>query len=283
MGTARRVARIAAQPARSIKMRLITASALALLLATAGVGAANPTVTVILVETDPVSPAVLHGSDNVYVHVHYNADAPVRIWVRPYLHGAAAGAMTMGSPLYPAGEGEAFGWFAFRETRRVDSIHVQVASADSGSPFMEQAFPADFSWDGAPGQWHTPAAWVQPFRDREKAQEDQDYRNYMNQPLGKSGVAALVIFGLLLLTAFLASVLWPLWGLLRWEGRWRWFAAVPLVVLTFRTLKIAVEVSTDPTSHNLLPFEYLILGSLIAPYMVVVWLLRRKAIRKAAE
>lgn len=262
-------------------MRSLTACALVLLLCGPATGVAdNPQVTVNIVETDPVSPATLHNNDNVYVHVHYVSSAPVRIWIRPYWQGKSAGAMTDGSPLYPAGEGEAFGWFAFRDSGQVDSIHVQVAKADSGYPFMEESTPANFVWDGTPGASRQPAAWVLPFQQHEAAQQQQDYQNYMNQPLGAGGAAALVVFGVLVVVSLAACFLWPIWGVIRWRGKWRLLAAIPCGAICLWVLKDCADLAGDPTSHNLLPFEFIEAAVLIAPYMFFVWLLRRATLKK---
>ena len=242
-----------------------------------------PSAAVSIAEMDPASPAVLHGDDDVYVHVHYTSDAPIKIWVRPFTDGAASPAMTMGSLVYPAGEGEAFGWFACPKACRVDSIHLQLATAQSGYPYREEATPVDFAWDGAPGQWHTPAAWVKPLQDAEAAREKQAYDAYMSQPLGTSGVIALTVFGIMLLGALFVCVIWPLMGLIRWEGKWRWLASAPLVVTILKTASLSADLARDPTSHNLLPFEYLIIAAIATPYMLVVWLLRRKALKTEAR
>ena len=257
-------------------MKLWTATALSLLL-TGAAAAANPDVTVNIVETDPVSPAVLHGNEDVYVHIHYSSDAPIKIWVRPFTDGAASSAMTMGSPVYPAGEGEAFGWFACPKACRVDSIHLQLATAQSGYPYREEASPVDFTWDGAPGQWHTPAAWVKPLQDAEAAREKQTYAAYMAQSPGTSGVIALTVFGIMLLGTLFVCVIWPLIGLIRWQVKWRWLASAPLVVTILKTVSLSADLARDSTSHNLLPFEYLIIGAIATPYMLVVWLLRRRS------
>jgi hypothetical protein len=261
-------------------MRIRSLCLLAALLAGGAAAAADlPAVTLALVETDPESPATLPGNDTVYVRVHYSSSAPIRIWVRPYLGGRSAGAMTMGSPVYPAGEGEAFGWFAFRGAGRVDSIHLQAALENSGYPFTEREFPADFSWNGLPAQAHAPAAWVTPLREQEAAREREAYQRYANQPLGAAGGLALFVFGVLVLAALLACFLWPLWGVLRWKGGWRILAALPLVVVGMWIIKDTVEISADPSSHNLLPFELIEAAVLIAPFMFILWLLRRKALR----
>ncbi|HUL46233.1 MAG TPA: hypothetical protein VLV25_03980 [Steroidobacteraceae bacterium] len=260
--------------------RGVTAPLGSLLLLLAGGPASpadTPQVTVSLVETDPASPATLHGTDNVYVHVHYSASAPIKIWVRPYFQGHTAAAMTMGSPVYPAGEGEAFGWFAFRGAGRVDSIHLEVATERSGYPFTEQAFPADYSWDGAPGAWHEPAAWVAPFQEQEKQREKEAYQRYAKQPLGVAGDIALAVFGVIVLASLAVCFLWPLWALLRWRGRWRVLAAIPLLFVALWVIKDIVEISADPTSHNLLPFEVVEAAVPVAIFMSVLWVLRRRA------
>jgi hypothetical protein len=242
--------------------------------------AGTPQVTLEVLETDPASPAALHGTDQVYVHFRYSSDMPISIWVTPYFHGKRAAAMTSGSPPYPAGDGEGFGWFAFHDAGQVDSIHLQVAPEGSGYPNEGEPTPVDFTWDGTPGAWHTPAAWVEPFRQKEAAREKQAYQAYMNQPLGASGHLALAVFGVLLLGAVIVLFVWPIRSLILWRGKWRVLAALPLVAVGLKTLKVAADVSADRTSHNLLPFEYLILAAFIAPYMIVVWLLHRAALRR---
>jgi hypothetical protein len=254
-----------------------------LLLLAAGAARAEetPQVAVSIVETDPESPATLHGSDNVYVHVHYSASAPIKIWVRPYFQGRTAGAITMGSPVYPAGEGEAFGWFAFRGAGQVDSVHLQVATERSGYPFTEQAFPVDFGWDGAPGEWHEPAAWVAPFQEREKQREQEAHERYANQPLGAVGGIALAVFGVMVLTALVVCFAWPLWALFRWRGKWRALAALPMLFVVLWVIKDVVELSADPTSHNLLPFELIEAAGIVATFMSILWVLRRRALAAA--
>ncbi|HVP34812.1 MAG TPA: hypothetical protein VMT09_14285 [Steroidobacteraceae bacterium] len=255
---------------------------LLLLLAPGAAGAdGQPQVTLSIVGTDPESPATLHGNDNVYVHVHYSASAPVKIWVRPCFKGRSAGAMTMGSPVYPAGEGEAFGWFAFRGAGQVDSIHLQVATGSSGYPFTEQSFPAEFTWDGAPGERHEPAAWVAPFQEQEKAREKAAYERYASQPVGAVGSIALAVFGFMVLAALVAGFLWPLWALLRWRGRWRALAAIPFLFVVLWAAKDIVEISADPTSHNLLPFELIEAAVPVAIFMSILWVLRRRSLAAA--
>ncbi|HUO19759.1 MAG TPA: hypothetical protein VMU44_08305 [Steroidobacteraceae bacterium] len=264
---------------RRLAARLAT---VLLMLPGAAAAADPPQVTLSVVETDPEAAATLFANDNVYVHFHYSASAPVRIWVAPFFQGQVAPAMTMGSPLYPAGEGEGFGWFGFRGAARVDSIHLQVAMENSGYPFTQQAFPAQFTWSGAPGAAHERAAWVAPFEQREQARQREAYRQYMNQPVGVRGGIALAVFGVLVLGSLLVCCVWPLWALLRWRGAWRALAALPLTFVALWVIKDIVEISADPTSHNLLPFELIEAAVIVAVSMSILSLVRRRALRAAA-
>lgn len=260
--------------------RAARCATLLLLLAGAGACAADvPQITLAAVETDPDTAATLHNNDNVYVHFHYSASAPVRIWVRPFIQGQSAGAMTMGSPLYPAGEGEGFGWFGFRGAARVDSIHLQVAVENSGYPFTEQSFPADFTWDGVAGPAHERAAWVAPLEQREQAQERAAYQHYMNQPVGIRGGIAWMVFSVLVLGSLAVCFIWPVWALIRWRGGWRALAAIPLVFVALWVAKDIVEIAADPSSHNLLPFELIEAAVVVAVAMSILSLLHRRAAR----
>ena len=241
---------------------------------------ADPSISMAIIDTDPPSPATLHNGDTVYVRLKYQSDVPLAIWVRPYYRGVPAQAMTSPSPIYPAGQAEAFGWFAFRGAGTVDEIHLQAAPAGQRAiPTVDEPELADFTWDGQSGPMHSPAPWAAPWQKKEAAAEERGYQNYMNAPLGVTGFIALLIFGVLVIGALAATFLWPLWGVLRWHGKWRAFAALPLAVVGWHTLTITRDLAVDSTSHNLLPFEYIELAVVVAPYMFIVWLRRRSALR----
>jgi hypothetical protein len=244
--------------------------------------AASPQTTVSIVEVDPPDGDMLHGHDNVYVHTHYVSDVPIKIWVRPYSHGKEVPAYSNASFGYVAGEGEALGWFGCIKACDVDSIHIQVATLDSGYPFMDQAVPASYTWDALPGVQRQPAAWVKPLQDAEAVREKVAYKAQMDRPMDSRDYASILIFCLAILACISTCLVWPLWGVAHWRGKWRWLAAAPLVVFGIKTLGVAVDMSRDTTSHNLLPFEYLSIGAIAAPYMLVIWLLRKKALKVEA-
>jgi len=69
----------------------------------------------------------------------------------------------------------------------------------------------------------------------------------------------------------------PVRALFRWRGGWRIAAAVPAALMGFVIVRLLVGVSADPTSHNLWPFEILMVGLLSTVIMVVLTLARRAA------
>jgi hypothetical protein len=89
--------------------------------------------------------------------------------------------------------------------------------------------------------------------------------------VGISALALVIVAGV----ALFASFAWPIWGLVRWTGRWRIAAAIPIAAGVMWALKDVVDLVRDSTSHNLLPFEFLIGAFFALPYMLVVTLVRR--------
>ncbi len=84
------------------------------------------------------------------------------------------------------------------------------------------------------------------------------------------GVFSVILASAIVAAAFAlvaAGFAWPVYGLIRWSGGWRLLAA--------KVGTVSADLSRDPTSHNLLPFE---LGILVLPvpvYMLVLTVLRR--------
>ena len=67
----------------------------------------------------------------------------------------------------------------------------------------------------------------------------------------------------------------PVRALRRWRGGWRIAAAVPAALMSLVVLRLISGVTRDPTSHNLWPFEILMVGLFSVVVMVVLTLLRK--------
>ena len=85
----------------------------------------------------------------------------------------------------------------------------------------------------------------------------------------------LGLFGMALLLALIVGyfrlqfVAVALWG-----GWYSALAALPLAAWAFWLAIFLRDVSRDPTSHNLFPFEMLILAACAGAYLFVLWLVR---------
>lgn len=62
---------------------------------------------------------------------------------------------------------------------------------------------------------------------------------------------------------------------LRWQGGWRVAGLLPLAGWAIWTIVFAIDVTRDPTSHNLLPFEILAGVALALGWLGTVALGRR--------
>ena len=237
-------------------------------------------VTLALAATDPPSPAVLHNNERAYVRVHYESDAPVRIFVTPYFHGAVArGPRMSGSPLYNAGAGDALSSFDFGRAAEVDALRIEAG--DGRTAIATLTAPVSLVWDGQLGPPRQAADWVARLQTAALQLQWADQKRAAESRLGSGAFGAvgeMLYVSIVVAAAFgvlAAGLVWPIWGVVRWRGGWRVAASVPLAAALLWAAKDAYDVSLDSTSHNLLPFEFLIGAAVAAPYMIVVGVAKR--------
>ena len=100
------------------------------------------------------------------------------------------------------------------------------------------------------------------------AAQKADYERRMNAPISTGDWIFFSGFMLGMLVLGVLGFATPAWGLWRWHGGWRIASAVPAALMAFVILRIFVGVTTDPTSHNLWPFEILQTGMLSLVIMI---------------
>lgn len=240
-------------------------------------GVARAATQVEITGTYPADTAVtLDRNQNFYVHLHYTSDRPVQIWVRPYLAGEPAKAGSNPSRVYPAGSGEAMGWFfLFDPGTQVDEVRVEAGDGTIAGTTVVTSLPVSVSAGDQVAAETPPPAWVTTLGAADRAAQQADYDKRMNTPPSAGDVA---LFGGFMLTMYalgLVGLAAPAWGVWRWRGPWRWAAGVPLAVVAFVLLRIVVDTARDPTSHNLWPFEILLWGALSCGAMLLLGLARR--------
>ena len=211
-----------------------------------------------------------------YLRLQYQSDRPVHIWARPYFHGEPADAGSNPSRTYPAGSGEALGWFFLsRPGVRVDEIRIRAGDGSIKRTAVVATYPVSLVAGSSPV--HTPASpeWVTRLSAKDKAAQDAEYQKAMNQPITAGETLFFTGFMATMVALGLIGVAWPAWGLWRWRGGWRAAAAVPAIVMAFVILRIVVDGARDPTSHNLWPFEIVMWGGFSFVWMLVAGLVHK--------
>jgi hypothetical protein len=215
--------------------------------------------TVHIIETQPATDATLGHGQSFYVRIGYSSDEPISLWARPFFHGKEVNAMSNPSWSY-SGTGEALGWFELSKPGEVDEIRVK---AGGGKPYHEWEVlkqPVQLRWSDAEAASGPRAPWVEALIAAESARSQEEAQRRANEPTPVGAAALMSGFMLCVLALLIAGVAVPLWSVWKWHGGWKIAAAVPAAVIGFVVLRIVVDTSRDPTSHNLWPFEILQFG-----------------------
>ncbi len=237
---------------------------------------AHAQTTVQVMETYPAGPAVeLAHDQNFYLRLAYTVDQPTRIWAEPYFRGAPARAGSNPSRSYD-GVGEALGWFFLMDAdAQADEVRIRAGDGSPGGTHEVARYPVRVvQGGGAAAGTVDPPEWVTRLSALD-AQAQRDAEESNDTPLSGSDVVLFGGFMLLMLALGILGFLAPAWGLWRWRGGWRLAAAVPAVLMAFVVLRIVVGTSSDPSSHNLWPFEVLIAGAESIGVMLVLVIARR--------
>jgi hypothetical protein len=90
----------------------------------------------------------------------------------------------------------------------------------------------------------------------------------------------VLVFGLAFWCGIAFQSAVAIFGLLKWQGRWRSAAAVPLVALVLFFAPLLPALGQDPVGGNLWGLLFVPVSSLLGLYCSVLWLLRRRNLAK---
>lgn len=245
-----------------------------LLLATVSSPAPAPSVSLQVLDTEPARQANLHDNEAFFLRIAYRSDRPIQVFARPYYAGEqaanAVGPTTHPAQVLPAGSGETLGWFSYRGYANVDEVRIRAISADTSEQLLSISVPVQLYWDDIkPATRQARPDWVVALN----AAQQQAVSRPTPSSAGDLLLGELII--LVMFAVIIMGIAWPIWGWLKWQGGWKLLAGLPLAVFAAWILFIAFGVALDPTSHNLWPFELLMLAGGTFPYMVVVAIVRR--------
>lgn len=248
----------------------------------AGSAAADSTVQVLA--TYPSGAAVtLKRNQNFYLHLHYESDQPLHIWVEPYFQDTAVEVGSSPSRIHPAGSGEALGWFFLMQPDvQVDEVRIRAGDGSLNNTHVVATYPAHLSaGDQSTDSSATQPEWVARLNAQEQAQQNADNEKRANTPLS---VGDVVLFSGLMIAVFGIGLLGfaaPARGLWKWRGVWRWAAAAPATLMAYVVVRLLIDTAIDRTSHNLWPFEILMFGVLSLAVMLVLVLAIAKKLVEA--
>jgi hypothetical protein len=217
----------------------------------------------------------LSRNESFYIRLHYDTDRPVGIWARPFFRGKPANAGSNGSYSY-TGSGEALGWFFFMSNRgEVDEIRITAGDGSRDGTSVVLSYPVHIIASEGDGTPEVEPEWVARLKARDAEQQRRAYQAYVNQPISAGWNLFMSVFMIGVLLLAVCGFVLPVRALLRWRGGWRTAAAVPAALMSFVVLRLIIGVTRDPTSHNLWPFEILMVGLASVVVMAVLMLLRK--------
>lgn len=212
---------------------------------------------------------------NFYLHLSYTTDHPIQIWAEPYFEGERAKAGSNPSRTYD-GVGEALGWFFLMDSDgQVDEVRIRAGDGSYGGTHEVARYAVHVQGSATTADDSDTPEWVTRLSALDAQAQRADYKRRMSTPPSSGDVALFGGFMLLMLALGIAGLVAPAWALWRWRGGWRLAAAVPAALMAFVVLRIFIETATDPTSHNLWPFEVLIAGAKSVGAMLLLALARR--------
>jgi peptidoglycan/LPS O-acetylase OafA/YrhL len=86
---------------------------------------------------------------------------------------------------------------------------------------------------------------------------------------GESIFVTAIVFFLMLLTLGIGAIIFS-----AWQGVWRVLALLAPLSVIGMVLIIAVGIAIDPTSHNLWPFDIVMVSGVAAIYLVLLGLVK---------
>jgi len=237
-------------------------------------GVAQAQTRIDVLETWPAgNELTLARNQNFYLRLAYSSDQPIGISVRPYFRGQPTNAGSNPSLTY-RGSGEALGWFFLMEPgAQVDEIRISAGSA--AQPNLLTTLKVNIVGGSATPADAAEPGWVTEMRAEAELARKQAYEEHANAPTSATDIALFSGFMLSVLALGIAALSLPIWAFLRWRGVWRMTATIPLAIIGFTMLRIVIGVSSDPTSHNLWPFEILQAGALALLILAVLAIARR--------
>lgn len=224
-----------------------------------------------VIETDPPSPSSLGHWEEFHVHLGYETDQAIHIYVEAFHGHSRVSSFTSASPLYPAGRGEADVWVAHDKPAQVDRI---VARADARNTRQAQIdIPVQLTWTGIrqtpPRQ---PAAWIERLRAENASRLNAELEAHRNRP--EPWWENVLFF--LMMWAGLVYVIMQIRLLRRYHDGWRYAALVPVIPMVG---VLIYTVYAFQAGSNIFPLVLILTSPFALVYLLGLMTVHRVALR----
>ena len=221
-----------------------------------------------VLDTWPSGESVLLGrNQNFYLHLAYDAPKPTHLYVMPMYRGKLANVGMSGSQTY-SGSGEAVTWFFLNAPgAQVDEVRIQTGDGGPGKQPMVTVWRGSVSAGSMASDLPNPE-WLDRLMPElaERARWAEQNKNLPARQPPRESLLSVLIMMLFWFPAFLPTLV-AAWFL---RGGWRWALLPPAVGASYFVLRFGVDAYADATSHNLWPFEVLMVSAVSFAYVAVV-------------
>jgi len=179
-----------------------------------------------IVESDPGFSGRIGLNGTLYVKLAYNSDRSVRFRIEGFAAGkkVETGAMYNPGPPYPAGEGEALVWIAYRQPATIDEIRITAAN-ERWNPLTTISTPARIEWS-APVSTRQRTEWAERLS---RQQQEVTSREMQKRSEGDEWLGGLII--ILGWISILGYFVMQPWMIYRFSGGWRIAALLPILAV----------------------------------------------------
>lgn len=222
-----------------------------------------------VVEIDPMLDATIATSDRLYLRISYESPGPIRFLPEAYRQGEVQqGAFANSTPPYDRGQGEALAWVGFARPIRIDEIRITAYDME-WQPLATVSTRSVATWESQEnGQPREPAEWVGPLLKHHRQIFDNAFDPQPEKPEP--------LFDIFFLFSFMALPLYLLMQaqmLIRYRGRWQWYASAPLLPMVPLGLYTALGLGLSTSLWIIFLFRYTTVALL---YLLIVWAIRRR-------
>lgn len=220
-----------------------------------------------IVALDPGPNSTLGTNDRLYLRISYESPVPVRFVAKAIRQGVEQEeAFTSSTPPFDAGRGEAMAWLALPIPVRIDEIRVtayDIEWQELGTLTNEVVA----TWENAENaQPREPAEWVGPLLKQHRHAFDTAFDPQPQQPAPLFDIFFLI--SVLAMPVYLAL---QLRMLVRYRGRWQWYAAAPLLPFVPMGLYSVFGLGLSSSLWVIFLFRYMTVALL---YLLILWVVK---------